>query len=82
MTCRGICNQFSVMGIAIRDWNYDPNLMRCSLCNVIIHEKDWLRRESGKICCKCCGMQLKRNSRGKRARQKRQQDFIAKIEAR
>ncbi len=81
MACKGICNQYSVKGIAIRDWNYDPNLMRCSLCDVIINEKDWIRRDSGKLCCPCCGMQLKRNSRGKRAREKRQLEFLQKIEA-
>lgn len=55
--------------------------MRCSLCDVIIHKDNWVKRESGRITCPCCGMQLKRNSTGKRAREKRQQDHFQKINA-
>ncbi len=81
MACKGVCDQYSVLGIAIRDWNDDPELMRCSTCNVIIHKKNWVFTEIGRKICPCCKLQLKANSRGKRAREKRQAEFLAKVQA-
>ena len=82
MACKGVCDQYSVLGIAVRDWNYDPDLMRCSTCDVIIHRKDWVFTQLGRKICPCCKLQLKNNSRGKRARERRQNDFLKKLEAR
>lgn len=79
VACRGICDQFKMINVDVRYWTYKPELMRCSLCDIIIHQDNWVKRDSGRITCPCCGMQLKRNSTGKRAREKRQQDFIAKV---
>ena len=80
MACKGICDPYDVKGIAIRDWNYDPELRRCTTCNVIIHKKNWVITEAGRATCPCCKLQLKANSRGKRARQRRQEDYWKKIE--
>ena len=81
MACKGVCNNYAILGIAIRDWNDDPNLMRCSTCDVIIERKDWVITEIGRKICPCCKLQLKGNSRGKRAREKRQALFLTKLEA-
>lgn len=79
MACRGICDQFRIENVDVRYWTYKPELMRCSLCDIILHKSNWIRRESRRITCPCCGMQLKRNSTGKRAREKRQKDFYEKV---
>lgn len=81
MACKGICDPYDVKGIAIRDWNYDPDLRRCTTCDVIIHKKDWVMTKTGRSTCPCCKLQLKANSRGKRARERRQVDYWKKIEA-
>ena len=80
MTCRGICNTFEVRGLETRDWNDNPDLRRCSTCMIIIHRKDWVVSETGRVTCKCCKMQLSTKSSGKKARQKRHTDFIKKLE--
>jgi len=79
VACRGICDQFKMINVDVRYWTYKAELMRCSLCDIIIHQDNWIKRDSGRITCPCCGMQLKRNSTGKRAREKRQQDFVTKV---
>lgn len=79
VACRGICDQFKMINVDVRYWTYKAELMRCSLCDIIIHQDNWVKRDSGRITCPCCGMQLKRNSTGKRAREKRQQDFVTKV---
>jgi len=80
MACKGICDPFDVKGIAIRDWNYDEDLRRCTTCNIIIHRKNWVITKSGRATCPCCRLQLKANSRGKIARTRRQEDYWKKIE--
>jgi len=82
MACKGTCNNFTVLGIAIRDWNYDPDLMRCSTCDIIIHRDNWVITKASRTICPCCRLQLKANSRGKRARERRQEEYWKKIEAR
>jgi len=81
VACKGICDQFRVINVDVRYWTYKPELMRCSLCDIIIHQDNWVRRDSGRITCPCCGMQLKRNSTGKKAREKRQEDHFQKVDA-
>jgi len=82
MACKGICDNYAVLGIALRDWNYDPDLMRCSTCDVIIHRDNWIITQARRIICPCCRLQLKANSRGKIARERRQKEYWNKIEAR
>lgn len=79
MACRGICNDYSIGGIALRDWNNDPDLRRCTTCNIIIHKDNWVTTKIGRKTCPCCKLQLKANSRGKRAREKRQMEFLNKV---
>ena len=81
MACKGVCNNIAVLGIAVRDWDGLPDLMRCSTCNVIVHRKNWIITGLGRKICPCCRLQLKANSRGKRAREKRQKLFLQKYEA-
>ena len=81
MVCKGNCKKIGITGIALRDWNDDPDLRRCSTCGVIIHRDNWLITKIGRTVCPCCKLQLKANSRGKRAREKRQQKFLNKVEA-
>jgi len=81
MACRGICDDYAVKGVANRDWNYDPELKRCTTCNIIIHKKNWVITKAERTVCPCCKLQLKGNSRGKRARERRQEDYWKKVEA-
>lgn len=81
MACKGMCNTFEIKGIAIRDWNYDPDLKRCTTCDVIIHRDNWIITEKRRTLCPCCGYQLKTNSRGKKARERRQEEYWNKVEA-
>jgi hypothetical protein len=76
VTCKSICNRYAVKGIAVRDWNTDPNLMRCSTCGEVFHRKDWVISEKFKIKCICCGHLLSGKSGGKVAREKRWNDFL------
>lgn len=62
------------------NWSEDPDLKRCSLCNIIVHRDDWIDRKSGKKGCPCCGAQLKTNSTGKKARERRREKIYAKVE--
>lgn len=81
MACKGfICKQIAVLGVAIRDWNDDPDLMRCSTCDIIVHKKDWVVTKIERKVCPCCKLQLKANSRGKRAREKRAENYWKKNE--
>ncbi len=81
MACKGVCDDYAIKGVAIRDWNYDPDLRRCTTCDVIIHRKNWVITVGDRTVCPCCKLQLKANSRGKRARQRRQEDYWKKVEA-
>lgn len=81
MACKGICKKYSIDGIAVRDWDKDKDLMRCSTCDIIIHRENWVVTQLGRKTCPCCKLQLKGNSRGKIARQNRRKAFLDKIEA-
>ncbi len=80
MACRGICHNYAVLGIAMRDWDEDIDLRRCSTCDIIIHRKDWVITKNDRKICPCCKLQLKTNSRGKRAREKRALKYWNKVE--
>jgi len=80
MACRGICDNYAVLGIAMRDWDKEIDLRRCSTCDIIIHRKDWVISKLDRKICPCCKLQLKTNSRGKRAREKRSQLYWKKVE--
>lgn len=67
-------------GIAVRDWDNDPDLMRCSTCNIIVHRDNWVTTKIGRRTCPCCRLQLKANSRGKTARENRRKAFMNKVE--
>lgn len=81
MACRGICANYEILGIAMRDWDTEIDLRRCTTCDIIIHRKDWVISKSDRKICPCCKLQLKTNSRGKRAREKRAQLYWKKVEA-
>lgn len=76
MTCKSICHRYAIKGIAVRDWNTDPDLMRCSTCGEVFHRKDWIVSEKNKIKCICCGHLLSGKSGGKVAREKRWNDYL------
>lgn len=76
MACKSICHLYQVKGIAVRDWNTDPDLMRCSTCGIVIHRKHWIISETKRITCVCCGHLLSGKSGGKVAREKRWNDYL------
>jgi len=80
MACSGICGKFALDGIVARGWNQDPDLRRCSTCGIIIHRDNWIIRKDGRAICPCCKLQLKTNSRTKKARERRQEQYWKKIE--
>jgi len=74
MGCNNLCIRYEADKIN-RSLDERPNVRRCAECEVLIPKEFWEYTKGGRVRCPCCHYQLRINSRGKKARQKRQDEY-------
>lgn len=75
MGCNNLCHRYEADKMTNRSLKDRPNVRLCITCEKLIPSEFWFHTKNGRIRCPCCKNQLRTNSRSKKAREDRQEEY-------